>query len=153
MPLSDGSKIGLGNRFKVTVDNGPDLGSWAKAEGLDVSWEVPEYRMGDQWNARLIAPANTKYNPVKLTRATDSEDSPKVKKWLEQNSLNHTINIGVTIELHESKKDSPPIMSWDLRNVVVKKWAITTFDAGTGSVAIETLELDHEGFLEDLAQL
>lgn len=151
MPLSDASKIGLGNRFKVTVDNGPDLGSWQKADGLDVSWEVPDYRMGDQWNARLFAPANTKYSTVKLTRAADSEDSPKVKTWLEKNSKDHTVGIGVTIELRDSF--TKKVMGWDLRNVVVKKWAITSFDAGTGTVAIETLELDHEGFLEDLIQL
>jgi phage tail-like protein len=152
MALNDQSKIGLGNRFKVTVTPGGwDLGSWAKADGLDVSWEVPDYRMGDGWNNRLFAPAQTKYNPVKLTRAADAKDSKTVRKWLEKNSTSYDVGAEIKIELSDSFGET--VIDWNLRNVVVKKWGITTFDAGTGSVAIETLEIEHEGFLEDEKQL
>lgn len=148
MALNDQSLIGLGNRFKVDViPEGHSLGSWSKAEGLDVQWEVPDYRMGDQWNARLFAPASTKYSTVKLARAAEATDSQKVRDWLNKNATQWELGISVKIELEDSHKQS--VMHWELRNVVVKKWAITTFDAGTGSVAIETLELDHEGFLDD----
>ena len=48
MPLSDTTKIGLANRFKVKIDNGTyDLGSWAKVDGLEVTWDLAEYRAGD----------------------------------------------------------------------------------------------------------
>ena len=152
MALNDQSKIGLGNRFKVKVTPGGwDLGSWAKADGLDVSWEVPDYRMGDGWNARLFAPANTKYNPVKLTRAADSKDSKTVRDWLNKNAINHDVGAEVEIKLHDSFGE--PVIAWNLRNAVVKKWSITTFDAGQGSVAIEQLEIDHEGFLDDEKKL
>ena len=41
MPIADDVKLGLANRFLVTViPSNRSLGSWAKAEGLDVSWEV-----------------------------------------------------------------------------------------------------------------
>lgn len=147
-PLNDQSKVGLGNRFKVKVTPGGwDLGSWAKADGLDVSWEVPDYRMGDAWNHRLFAPANTKYSAVKLTRAAEAKGSGEVRKWLEKNSKSHDVGAEVSITLHDSF--GTKVIDWNLRNVVVKKWAVTSFDAGTGSVAIETLELEHEGFLED----
>ena len=53
MPIADDVKLGLANRFLVTViPSNRSLGSWAKAEGLDVSWEVPDYRAGDSWNDR-----------------------------------------------------------------------------------------------------
>jgi phage tail-like protein len=152
MGLNDQSKIGLGNRFKVKVTPGGwDLGSWAKADGLDVNWEVPDYRMGDGWNARLFAPANTKYTPVKLTRAADSKDSRTVRDWLNKNAINHDVGAEVEIKLHDSF--GTEVIAWNLKNAVVKKWAITTFDAGQGSVAIETLEIDHEGFLDDEKKL
>ena len=148
MALTDQSKIGLGNRFYVEVmPGGWNLGSWAKADGLDVSWEVPDYRMGDQWNQRLFAPANTKYTAVSLTRAADSKDSPTVRTWLEKNSKKHDVGALVKIELRDSF--GVKVIDWNLRNVVVKKWSITSFDAGTGTVAIEKLELEHEGFLDD----
>jgi len=140
--------IGLGNRFKVDViPSGKSLGSWSKAEGLDVQWEVPDYRMGDQWNARLFAPANTKYSTVKLARAAEAKDSQVLRDWLNENATKHQLDLNIKIELQDSYKKT--VLDWELRNVVVKKWAITTFDAGQGSIAIETLELDHEGFLED----
>jgi len=70
MGLTDQSKVGVANRFTVKANPGDwDLGSWAKAEGLDVTWEMPDYRAGDAGNARWFFPANTKYSAVKLTRA------------------------------------------------------------------------------------
>lgn len=153
MGLNDQSKIGLGNRFKVTVHqpNKYDFGSWAKADGLDVTWEVPEYRMGDGWNSRLFVPANTKYTAIKLTRAVDKEFSEKVRAWLNLNATKHELDVMITIDLCDSNGD--PVLAWDLKSVVVKKWAITTMDAGASQVAIETLELEHEGFLEDTKNL
>ena len=48
MPIADDVKLGLANRFLVTViPSTRSLGSWAKADGLDVTWEVPDYRAGD----------------------------------------------------------------------------------------------------------
>lgn len=154
MALNDQSKIGLGNRFVVTVvaPGTWELGSWAKAEGLDVTWEVPEYRMGDGWNSRLFFPANTKYTPVKLTRAADSADSATVRKWLNNNATNHDRESVMKIELKDST-GKVVVLDWELRNVIIKKWAITSMDAGASSVAIETLEIEHEGFLEDDKQL
>jgi len=147
--LTDTSKIGLGNRFKVTaVSHGKwELGSWAKADGLDVTWEVPEYRMGDGWNNRLFFPANTKYSTVKLTRAADKDDSKKVRDWLETNAKKHDLQQIMKIELCDS--EGKLVLDWELKNVVIKKWAVTAMDAGASSVAIETLEIDHEGFLND----
>src|ERR1700710_3027158 len=86
--LNDTTKVGLANRFKVTVDPGDhDLGSFQKAEGLDVTWDMPDYRAGDGGNARWFFPANTKYTAVKLIRAV-SDASQLVRTWLDQNSFN-----------------------------------------------------------------
>lgn len=145
--LNDQSAIGMANRFKVKVTGGPDLGSWQKAEGLDVSWEVAEYRMGDAGNMRWFAPANTKYNPVTLTRAAEAGDSGKVRDWLNNNSFAHKAGKEIQIVLEDSNKK--PVMEWHLKNVMPRKWSINSMDAGSSQVAIETLQLEHEGFLDD----
>jgi phage tail-like protein len=147
MPLNDTSQIGLANRFRVKITGGPDLGSFQKAEGLDVTWDVAEYRAGDAGNARWFAPANTKYTAVKLSRAASSQDSPKVKTWLDGNSFTHKAGDEVEITLEDSNRNK--IMSWNLRNAMPKKWQISSMDAGASSIAVETLEIEHEGFLED----
>ncbi len=144
MPLNDQSKLGLSNRFHVKIDS-HDLGSWSKVEGLDVSWDMAEYRAGDGGNYRWYYPGNTKYSNIRLARAA-CEDSKKVQQWLSDNSFKHELGTG-TITLNDSGHN--PVIDWRLEGAYPAKWSITGFDAGGSSVAIETLELVHLGFLND----
>ena len=148
--LSDQTKVGLANRFLVTVDPGKySLGSFQKCEGLDVTWDMPDYRAGDGGNQRWFFPANTKYTSVKLIRAV-SDDSGFVRKWLDTNSFHFsTTRSIVTIELFDSTGAPPPLLTWELRNAIVKKWSINNMDAGASQISVETLEFEHEGFLAD----
>lgn len=149
MPLTDTSKVGLSNRFVVSMAGMKkfDLGSWSKADGLDVTWDVAEYRMGDGGNDRLYFPGNTKYTNVKLSRAV-SEEYAKTKEWLDSTSFNWAPFEG-KIELFTSNGNEPAVATWTLRDVMPSKWNVATFDAGASQVAIETLELVHRGFLND----
>jgi phage tail-like protein len=149
MALNDTSKIGLANRFTVVVDQGAyDLGSWQKCEGLDVSWEMSEFRSGDAGNMRWFFPANTKYKPIKLMRALTAQDSPKVRDWLNKNAWTQDATRGsITITAHDSFGE--PVLSWELKNALPKSHSVNNFDAGGSSVTVETLEIEHEGFLDD----
>ena len=92
MPIADDVQLGLANRFLVTViPSTRSLGSWAKVEGLDVTWEVPDYRAGDAWNQRWFFPGTTKYTNVKLSRAANAKDTEEVKKWLDEVATKFTV--------------------------------------------------------------
>jgi phage tail-like protein len=147
--LNDTTNVGLANRFLVTIVPGDyDLGSWQKCEGLDVTWDMPDYRAGDGGNQRWFFPANTKYTAVKLLRAA-CDDSMKVRDWLNKNSFTFSKSrCQVKIQLFDST-GKIPVVEWDLRNAQPKKWSINSMDAGASQVSIETLEFEHEGFLED----
>lgn len=147
--LNDTTNVGLANRFLVTiVPQGYSLGSWQKAEGLDVTWDMPDYRAGDGGNARWFFPGNTKYSTVKLIRAA-CDDSKVVRDWLNANSFNFSKSrSNVTIKLYDSS-GAHVIIEWELRNAQPKKWSINNMDAGASQISVETLEFDHEGFLED----
>jgi len=147
MALNDTSKIGLANRFHAVANGTVDLGSWYKIDGLDVTWDVADFRVGDQGNHRWYFPANNKYSTVKMQRAATADDSPKVREWLNKTSFDFATGAIVTITLADSSLGT--VMEWELRNVMPSKWAINTFDANGSAVAIETLELVHEGFLDD----
>lgn len=151
MGLTDTSSIGLANRFVVSMSGKSeyDLGSWTKAEGLDVAWDIAEYRMGDGGNDRLYFPGNTKYTNVKLIRGV-SEETEKVKQWLNKNSWEMEVFAG-SIQLFTTA--AKKVTEWTLRDVMPAKWSITSFDAGASQVAMETLELVHRGFLEDERKL
>lgn len=151
MPLTDTSSIGLSNRFVVSMSGKSeyDLGSWSKAEGLDVAWDIAEYRMGDGGNDRLYFPGNTKYTNIKLIRGV-SEETEKVKQWLTKNSFGMEVFTGsITLFTTDTKK----VSEWTLRDVLPSRWSISTFDAGASQVSMETLELVHRGFLEDETKL
>lgn len=150
MALTDTSKIGLANRFLVTIGKGDyDLGSWTKAEGLDVTWDVAEYRAGDGGNDRFYFPGNTKYTNIKLIRGV-SEETDKVRKWLSDTSFKMETYDG-TIKLLTA--GGAKATEWNLRDVMPTKWSVSSFDAGASQVSMETLELAHRGFLEDLVDL
>ncbi len=150
MPLTDASMLGMANRFKVTVHHGEyDLGSWAQVDGLDVKWDLAEYRAGDSGNERWYFPANTHYSVVKLTRAATAE-STKVRKWLKTNSFGFTPQVAEVILCDAS--GAPVGDPWELKHVMPLRWSITGFDAGASKVATETLELHHRGFLDDEKQ-
>jgi phage tail-like protein len=149
MPITDTTLIGAANRFLVSIiPDGFSLGSWQKAEGLDVTWDMPDYRAGDGGNQRWYFPANTKYQSVKLIRAA-CDQSHLVRDWLNKNSFNHSLSrCNVLIKLYDASGGTP-MVEWELRNAQPKKWSINSMDAGASAVSIETLEFEHEGFLED----
>lgn len=147
MPLGDATMLGMANRFTVKIDNGEyDLGSWAQVDGLDVKWDLAEYRAGDSGNERWYFPANTHYSVVRLTRAA-SQESMQVRKWLKSTSFSFQPQIAVVTLCDAS---ATPVMDpWELKHVMPLRWSITGFDAGASKVATETLELHHRGFLDD----
>jgi phage tail-like protein len=148
--LGDATLLGMANRFTVHIDNGSyNLGSWSQIDGLDVKWDVAEYRAGDAGNERWYFPANTHYSQIRMTRAASSE-SPLVKTWLDSTSFKWAPQIG-TITLYDSA--ATKIMHWDLKKIMPAKWSITTFEAGSSRVATETLEINHMGFLDDEKRL
>jgi phage tail-like protein len=147
MPVAADAQLGLVNRFKVVVmPSARSLGSWAKVEGLDVTWEVPEYRAGDQGNFRWLYPGKTTYKNVSLQRTAVKGDTQNVKLWLEENSMKF-VPSEITITLMDAQ--GADVMDWTCKNAVVLKWSVQGFDAGASKVAIETLEFSHRGFLDD----
>jgi phage tail-like protein len=147
--------LGLAHQFVVSIDNSSyNFGSWSKATGLSVTWDVCEYRTGDAGNAVQVYPGMTKYQRIKLSRAA-CIDSAVVQTWLKSTSLNCQPLSGAIYMVAKpmailGMEPSIPIVTWLLREFFPVGWSITDFEAGSsGNVAIETLELVHTGFLDD----
>ncbi len=147
MAISDKDQLGLVNRFLVKVIPGNvDLGSWSKADGLEVSFEMAEYRTGDHWNHRWYFPGFTKYPSLKLSRGANKTDTKKVKDWLDKTATKFEVG-DIKVTLHDAHHDE--VADWTLKQAVPVKWAINSFDASASQVAIEVLEITHNGFLKD----
>jgi phage tail-like protein len=141
--LNDG--IGLALRFHVTLD-GKDLGYWSKADGLDVKWDLCEFRAGDAGNHRWYYPGAATYKNVTLTRAVSVKGAAEVLSWLKTVSFDSVKSNGVIRLLDTANKH---VAEWVLEEVLPVHWTGPQFDAKAGNVAYESLELAHLGWLPD----
>jgi phage tail-like protein len=152
MPIADGTKLGLTTRFKVVVQD-VDLGGWATCRGLLVDFKHEQIKEGGHYDSFTIIPDRVLYTPITLTRAMTATDSSAVQGWLQRvvrewygdssdgGYSDHTAQITL-LDAHQE-----PVTSWSLRNVYPLRWRGPDLDARSGNVAVETLELAHEGFL------
>ena len=143
MVLATDAALGLANRFQVVVD-GFDLGSWAKCTGLSVKFEMEDVWEGGNYDFRILLPKRVVYSNVTLARAMTKVDSARVQSWLSDKALNFRAS-QANIKLFDHHLEE--VGSWTLRNAYPSNWKCPDLDALGGKIALETLELAHEGFL------
>ena len=136
------SEPGLSLRFTVEID-GQDLGNWSKCEGLAVEYDVHEYQEGGNNSFVHRLPGRAKYQNIKLTRPVDSS-TREVVAWLASVQARVT---PATAAITVLDTDGKPVATWNLLGVFPAKWTGPTLDVGANSVAMETLELAHNGFM------
>jgi phage tail-like protein len=135
--------LGLSFRFDVHVD-GIDLGGWASCTGLRVDFELLGIEEGGTNTHTCWIPDRIKYEKVTLTRAMTRVDSAKVASWL-ASCVDKSTGGTAKIILRDAR--GAEVASWSLTNVLPRSWRGPELTASQASVAMETLELVHEGFL------
>jgi phage tail-like protein len=147
-PLAE--HLGLQMRFKVTVD-GLSLGYWSSCKGLSMKFLATPVK-GNVYDSYDYIPERVEYADVVLARAMNSQDSPKVWKWLAD--CRHQwygpepgdwSGKTAVIQLYDAHYQV--VTHWTLSNVYPKEWKGPDLDAGQGGIALESLTLAHEGFL------
>lgn len=144
---------GLTMRFQVTVD-GLNLGAWSACRGLQVKLESTKVTSGGDYSTERILPKQVSYSNITLERAVHPADSKTVKAWLEQ-KVSQWINYdgsgppyaGGTAKITLLGVQGQEVMSWELTGVYPASWSGPSLSATDTKVAIETLELAHQGFL------
>ena len=152
MTLSAAASLGLAMRFRVSVD-GINLGSWASCAGLSVEFKNKRVNEGGNYEYSVILPERLEYRAITLRRAMTSKDSAIVQRWL-TSVVSGWYNAGsprsyaartAQIELLDVGQQN--VATWTLRNVFPSRWVGPDLDATGSRVAVESLELVHEGFL------
>jgi phage tail-like protein len=150
MQLSLRDMLGLNNRFHVTI-SGIDLGGWGQCKGLEVDFKNDHVDQGGVYDYQKWTPGALNYSPITLRRAVNPADSAKVQQWLSSmvNSWVHSAKVpdGGTAVITLFHSDGTPVMTWSLRSVYPSKWSGPELDASTAGIAMETLQIVHEGFL------
>jgi len=144
---------GLAMRFRVTVAE-INLGLWSGCKGLEVKLAVKKVTSGGDYSTEQILPEQVSYSNIKLQRAVHPTDSITVKNWLQEKvtqwmnwSGSGDIYPGGTATITLYGAQGTKVMEWDLTGVYPVSWSGPELEANKKDVAIETLELAHQGFL------
>jgi len=129
-----------GFRYRVEIE-GIQQAGFSEVSGFSTSVDVIEYREGNEVTTPRKLPGLTKYGNITLKwGVTDSVD---MYKWIE-NAVNGTIERkAVTIiAIDEAGTD---VATWQIIEAWPTKYTAPNFNAKGNEVAIESLELAHEG--------
>ena len=130
-------------KFHFQVDWGGTKIGFTEVSGLDVESEVVEYREGSSREySKLKMPGMQKYSNITLKRGTFKSDN-EYFKWWNTVKLNTIERRDVTISLLNENHE--PVVTWKIKNAWPNKIQSTDLKADGNEVAIESMELVHEG--------
>jgi phage tail-like protein len=146
-------KLGLAMRFQVTI-GGVQLGLWRSCRGLRADFKPEVVRVSGDYVGQYHLPGEVSYPPIVLERAVHREHSARLQRWLVDVLGSWRDGTGdgtrTTARITLLDADGEPVDSWLLYGVRPSSWSGPDLSADTNQVAVERLELVHEGFFPDL---
>ncbi|UFJ38956.1 phage tail protein [Brevibacillus humidisoli] len=127
-------------RFRVEVD-GIQQAGFSEVSGFDASIDVVEYREGNEPITPRKLPGLAKYGNVTLKwGVTDSMD---MYNWMQECIQGKVQRKTITIiAINEEGSD---VATWQVREAWPAKYTAPDFNGTASEVAIELLEMAHEG--------
>lgn len=131
------------SKFHFRVEWGGTNIGFTEVSGLDVETEVIEYRQGASPEySKIKMPGMQKYSNITLKRGSFKSDN-EYYKWWNTLKLNTIERRDITIMLLNEEHD--PVITWKVKNAWPTKIQSTDLKADGNEVAIESMELVHEG--------
>jgi phage tail-like protein len=130
-------------KFHFRVEwNGERLG-FTEVTGLDIQVEAIEYREGSSPEySKIKMPGMHKFSNITLKRGSVAGDSD-FYKWI--NTINLTLVERRDVIISLLNESHSPVMTWKAKNTFPVKLQASDLKSDGNEVAIETLELAHEG--------
>jgi phage tail-like protein len=125
---------------------GQVAGAFRECTGLGSENEVVEYKASGPKGEQVIkkVPGRLKWNNITLKRGiTDSMDMWKWRKLVEEGKMTEARKNG-TVTMFNQKGDA--VAKWDFVNAWPSKLSGPGANAANNEVAVEELELAHEGY-------
>jgi len=128
-------------RYKVEID-GLEAGGFSEASGVDLTVEPIEYREGDaQAETPMKVQGLKKYGNITLKYGLT--DSKVLYDWI-ATGINGAIE-RKTVTITVLNETQAPAASWQLINAWPTKYTAPDLNATSSEVAIESIEICHEG--------
>lgn len=116
---------------------------FSEVTGMDMQVEAIEYREGSSPDySKIKMPGLHKFSNITLKRGTFEGDT-EFYVWIKTINLNKVERRDITISLLNEKHE--PVITWRVHNAFPVKVQASDLKADGNEVAIETLELAHEG--------
>lgn len=132
-------------KFHFQLEWGGGTIAFTEVTGLERETEVIEYRDGSMPEySKLKIPGMTKYANITMKKGVFPADNGFFD-WINTTSLNKVDRRDLTISLLNS--EHKPVMVWKVKNAWPSKLTSTDLKADGNEIAIETLEVVHEGLI------
>ncbi len=135
------SSGGGGSGSTVSAIERSALGGFSEVSGLEMSLEVEEYKEGGRNDTVLQFPSRITWSHLRLKRGVALSDD--LWQWhygfVEGRGTRRDLTVTLQGDLHE------PVRVWQVRRGLPIKWTGPAMNAGQSEVAVEELEIAHEG--------
>ena len=141
--MPDGKRNDPYGQFNFLIEiDGVVKGGFTEASGLTTDTNIIEYREGaEQHGTTRKLPGLIKYNNIVLKRGWTKDKS--LWAWRKRVIDGKTQrNSGSIVLLDEARNEA---LRWNFREGWPSKWEGPALNAKTSEVAVETLEIAHEG--------
>ena len=141
---AEGYVPGLGFLFRVEFD-GTINGTFAECSGLSAEMRVDTWEEGGRNDAPLQFPGPSQYG--NLTFSYGLTATNEMFRWLRDPMLGKDVRKPVSIIMNGAG-NTEMVGRWDFERAFPVRWSGPSFSAAGSDVAIETLELSHEGLTD-----
>ena len=135
--------------FQFLLELGADIaGSFTECSGLQVETDFEEYQEGGENRYRHKLPKTSKYGNLTLRRGLTT--STALWDWYDARAQEDFKGAGkrrsAAVILWDGNVKTP-VWRWDFRDAYPVKWTGPDLKAESGTLAIEALELAHNGIV------
>lgn len=131
------------SRFEIRLSGGrrPAGGAFSECSGLEVTTEIVEYREGGVNDRVHKFPGHVRQSNIVLRRGIVDR---QLYDWYQKSIAGDLQLLDGSIVLLDAS-GAEPVMEWRFQRAFPCRWAGPRLDARESAVAVETLELCHDG--------
>jgi len=129
-------------RFYLEIGN-ETTAVFTELSGLSLESEVFEYHEGGRNDHPHRLPGRSKIGNIVLKRGLTKNND--FFKWCLDMTRGTIRKKNITVKLFDS--DGTLVAKWEFKDAFPIKWSGPQFQADTSSIAIESLELAHDGYI------
>jgi phage tail-like protein len=125
----------------TTSQQGSPAGGFSECSGIEMSLDVEEYQEGGNNGGSLRFPTRVKWTNLRLKRGMALTDD--LWDWHYNFVQGQVVRRDGVVTLLDEQQN--PVKTWSFRRGLPVKWTGPSMNATNNQVAIEELEIAHEG--------